>query len=336
MKHLRLLVLLPGLVLGACSARTPNPVDSASSLGGQGSSVCPTGRKFAGSGECIVNFGAQCKLEGVAFSPYAKGQSPLANTVVSAAQIQARLELIADATRGIRVYSTQNGLAATCRMARELGLGFDQGIWLGSDTAANDREIGGFVEIARTCQMDFVIIGNEALWRKDLTLPELVALIARVRSALPAGVRVTTAEVWKTWVDYPALVDAVDAVYMHAYPYWDGKPIDGAVAALAATWQQVVAVAAGKPVVIAETGWPSSGQQLGDALPSPANATRYLGEFTAWARASGIRYYYFEAFDEDWKLSDADGSVGASWGILDRDGKPKPGLQDLLRGGCSR
>jgi GPH family glycoside/pentoside/hexuronide:cation symporter len=336
MTERRLVAGVLGLLATGCSNAGPGLADAGADSGGmaESASACPAGRRRGGSGSCVVDYPDACKLDGLAFSPYTQGQSPLTGAFVGVGQIRGRLELIADLTRAIRTYSTTGGLEVTCAIARELGLGFAQGIWLGADRAGNEREIDAFGRIASTCQMDTVIVGNEALWRKDLTVDEVVALIGRVRSMAPAGVRLTTAEVWKTWLDSPSLVAAVDVIYMHAYPFWDGRPIASALADLEASWNQVVAVAGGKPVIIAETGWPSAGMPLDQAVPSSANAAAYFLDFLRWSRGAGTGYFYFSAFDEDWKLADGDGSVGASWGILDRDGVAKRGVQDLLAREC--
>ena len=41
-----------------------------------------------------------------------------------------------------------------------------------------------------------------------------------------------------------------------------------------------------------------------------------------WARQDGVEVFYFEAFDEAWKVG-AEGDVGAYWGLWDKDGQPK-------------
>jgi len=322
------------LVVGACAGKKlvrPGAVgpDAFAPV----NAPCPSGRKPAGSGACIADLGTRCKLDGLAFSPFMQGQSPLAGTIVPADQVRARLELVADATQRIRTYGVRSGLESTCRMARELGLGFDQGIWLGKDAVENRKELAAFTDLARTCRMDSVIVGNEAAWRKDLTVAELLAFIAQVRAVAPAGTRITTAEVWKTWIDHPDLVDSVDVIYMHADPYWDGHPIDGAMSQLSESWSKVVQASRGRPVEVAETGWPSLPGTRGPAASSPETAARYLTEFVAWAEERGVRYHYFESFDEDWKAGTEEGAPGASWGILTRDGVPKPGLTALLSAG---
>jgi len=84
-------------------------------------------------------------------------------------------------------------------------------------------------------------------------------------------------------------------------------------------------------IIVSETGWPSCGNQVGDAVPSPENASFYFLNFVSWARANNVPYFYFEAFDESWKAV-YEGPQGACWGIWDKDGNLKPGMQDVFDG----
>ena len=58
------------------------------------------------------------------------------------------------------------------------------------------------------------------------------------------------------------------------------------------------------------------------AVPSPENAMRYFIETQDWARVEGVESFYFSSFDESWKTG-AEGTVGAYWGIWDKQEKLK-------------
>jgi GPH family glycoside/pentoside/hexuronide:cation symporter len=87
----------------------------------------------------------------------------------------------------------------------------------------------------------------------------------------------------------------------------------------------VVRIAGGRPVIISETGWPSAGTPVGEAVPSVENALRYLLATLEWTEAEGIDLFYFAAFDEAWKAG-PEGDRGVTWGLWDQDGKPKYGF----------
>jgi len=118
-------------------------------------------------------------------------------------------------------------------------------------------------------------------------------------------------------MDNPDVIDASDIILADIYPFYQGISISNAVCELSASYQQLVHKGGGKQVIIAETGWPDAGEPIGLAIPSLANADRYFSEFTSWARAGQIPFFYFEAFDEPWK-SKTD-SRGGHFGIWNSD-----------------
>lgn len=82
-------------------------------------------------------------------------------------------------------------------------------------------------------------------------------------------------------------------------------------------YYQAVKASQGKRVIITETGWPSDGEPMDEAIPSKMNALKYFINTQMWAIDHGIELFYFSSFDETWKIS-AEGSVGAYWGIWDK------------------
>jgi hypothetical protein len=73
------------------------------------------------------------------------------------------------------------------------------------------------------------------------------------------------------------------------------------------------------------------GNPVGAAIPSPANANFYFLNFISWARLDHVPFFYFEAFDESWKAQD-EGPQGACWGVWEKHGVLKPGMQDVFDG----
>jgi PKD repeat protein len=171
------------------------------------------------------------------------------------------------------------------------------------------------------------VVGSETLQRGNLTDRELATYLEWVRGQVP-GVPVTTADTYAMLLGAPSTVEASDLVFANIYPYWEGVPVGDAVARTREAYLAVLAVARGRPVVIAEMGWPDGGEPRGGAVPNPTNAARYLHEVTAWAHAAGVPYFYFAAFDEAWKTG-SEGEVGAHWGLWTGGLAPKPGRLPL-------
>jgi GPH family glycoside/pentoside/hexuronide:cation symporter len=259
-------------------------------------------------------------VHGLCFSPYLEGQAP--GSLVGEAQIRARLGIIRPYTRWVRTFSCTEGHERTPRIAHELGMKTLVGAWLGTDRAINEREIAGAIEIARAGHADILAVGNEVLLREDLSEDELLGYLQRVRQAVPPDVPVGYVDAYYLFERHPRITAACDVVLTNCYPFWEGCPRDQAIAYMQSMYQRTVAVAAGKKVIISETGWPHTGTAFHGAVPSVDGAMRYFIDTCRWAQQDRVEVFYFEAFDEAWKVG-AEGDVGAYWGLWDTNGQPK-------------
>lgn len=272
------------------------------------------------------------KLHGLNFGPYIKGQDPTIGDKISEEQLTELLENIRPYTNWIRTFGSINGLENTGRIAHSLGLKTAIGAWLSSDPTANAIEISNLIAQANAGYVDMAIVGSEVLVRGDLTETELLSYIQQVRNAIPDSIPITTAELCEVLLNHPLVVSAIDVVFVNHYPYWKGIKIDCAISALHACHQRLAKLAGNKPAVVSETGWPSCGSTVGNAVPSSENASRYFLNFISWARANNVPSFYSEAYDERWKIR-FEGLQGACWGILDEDGNLKTGMKTIFEGG---
>jgi len=270
-------------------------------------------------------------LTGINFSPYEDGQDPNVNPAISAAQITERMQIIAPCTTWVRTYSVTNGMEAAGGIAHGMGLKIAAGAWIGSDPQSNQAEITSLINLANAGQADLLIVGSEALLRNDVSDSQLISYIQQVRQAVPSGLQITTADTYSVLLLHQNVIDACDVVLVNYYPCWAGIAVDVAMTSLNNWHKQMLAVAGTKPVIVSETGWPSDGNAIGNAVPTLANASYYFLDFVSWARANNVFYFYFEAFDETWKAN-YEGPQGAHWGILDKDGNLKPGFDQVFQG----
>ncbi|MCG3157902.1 MAG: hypothetical protein DKINENOH_04538 [bacterium] len=278
------------------------------------------------------------RLHGLNFSPYIDGQDPNRPCCrdIPEPQILERMKIISPYTRWIRSFGCTHGLQEIGRIAHSLGHKTAVGAWLGSETTAAGRqasqeEIANLILKASAGDVDLAIVGSEVLLRGDLPEGKLLGYIEQVRAAIPDTIPITYADVYSVWLDHPALIEAVDLIFANYYPYWEGVVVERAIATLHCWHQKMVAVAKGKPVIVSETGWPSCGNTIGRAIPSPENASFYFLNFVSWARTNEVGYFYFSAFDESWKAP-YEGPQGACWGIWDKDGNLKPGMAAVFEG----
>lgn len=261
----------------------------------------------------------QASVHGLCFSPYLEGQAP--GSQVDEVQIRSRLEIIRSSTGWVRTFSCTDGHEHTPRIAHELGMKTLVGAWLGTDPVINEREIEGVIAVARAGHADIVAVGNEVLLREDMSEDALLAYIQRVKDALP-GVLVGYVDAYYLFEEHPRITQACDVILTNCYPFWEGCPMENAIAYMQSMVRRTQAVAGGKRVIVSETGWPDQGSAFHGAVPSTEAAMRYFIETQRWAAQDGIEVFYFAAFDEAWKVG-AEGDVGAYWGLWDKNGQPK-------------
>jgi exo-beta-1,3-glucanase (GH17 family) len=271
------------------------------------------------------------RLPGLCFSPYFDGESPDWGSQISEQRIVNLLQIIAPYLYLIRTYGTKDGLQKIGVNAHRFNLKVAAGAWLSKNMTENEQQIAELIAMGLKGEIDVAIVGSEVLLRNDLTKAQLIAYINRVKAALP-NIPVTTAEVYQNYLSNPDLVSAVDVIYAHFYPYWEGININCAVNFIDITYKKVQQIAQGKEVVVAETGWPSAGNPVGNAVPSLTNASNYFLNFSSWARAKQVKYFYFEAFDEIWKQAH-EGLQGGYFGLWGKNGGPlKPGMHKVFDG----
>lgn len=280
--------------------------------------------------------GVAYRTHGLNFSPYiAAGENPdtgLDNQITDT-ELRDRLAAIAPYTDWIRTFGCNNDLKEAGQYAHEMGKQAALGAWIGSSSTANRAQIDCLVAQAAAGHADMAVVGSESLLRGDVTPTALVNYINEVRTRLAAvgvDIPVTTADTYGLLLANPNVLGAVDVVFANYYPFWEGSSVDQAMARIHRWHQQLQAAAPGKPVLVSETGWPSCGEQFGEAVPSPENASLFFLQFVSWARANTVPYFYFEAYDEPWKLKE--GARGACWGVFDTDAQMKSGMQRVFDG----
>jgi exo-beta-1,3-glucanase (GH17 family)/cellulose synthase/poly-beta-1,6-N-acetylglucosamine synthase-like glycosyltransferase len=261
------------------------------------------------------------QVSGYSFSPFRLGQTPVDNKYPNDDDIRADLELLSQQTSNIRTYSVEGTQADIPRLAEEFGLRVTLGIWISTDWERNEREIAKAIELTNTSRSVVrVLVGNEALFRKEITPDVLIGYIDRVRAAVK--VPVSTSEQWHIWQETPELVRHVDLIAAHVLPYWEFVPREQATRFVLDRARDLKRQFPKKPLLLSEVGWPSNGRTRGGADASPADQAIYLRELVNRLNAQGYNYFIIEAFDQPWKMDD-EGSVGAYWGVYNLERQPK-------------
>jgi exo-beta-1,3-glucanase (GH17 family)/cellulose synthase/poly-beta-1,6-N-acetylglucosamine synthase-like glycosyltransferase len=257
------------------------------------------------------------EIAGFAFSPFHRGETPEANQIPSQAEISSDLEQISHVTSRIRTYNVEEGMSEIPRLAEEYPLKITLGAWISGKTANNEDQVARLIRIANDSpNVDRVMVGNEVLYRNDISVPALIHYIEQVKAGV--HVPVSTAEPWHVWLKHPELAASVDYITVHLLPYWEQTREMDAVADVLAKYDQVQRAYPDKHIVIGEVGWPSNGVVNGGAVPSRVNQAKFLRSFFNAAQARGLDYFVMEAFDQPWKTS-FEGRVAGYWGMYDLD-----------------
>ncbi len=325
-------------------------------------------------------------LNSVSYSPFTTAVHPDAEgSRPSEARIRAELKAIAPYTKAIRLYSSTGGVEQVPKIAAEFGLKVTLGIWLDKSEIRKEgeprpdpdpscknrfeREMGDLLNVScksrnvreitsaldllhKNRNVNAIMVGNETLFRRDLTADQLAEVVKRVKREVGGAVPVSTGEIYSELLgpddedtDQPRpsnelnlfqrlsgagealqspqeralaaekLVSTVDFVAVHVLPYWGRIPAENAVDTTVKIYAKLREKFKGKRIVIAEFGWPSSGYNRGAAIPGKFEQAEIMRSFVARAHALGIDYNLIEAYDQPWKT--IEGSVGAYWGLFD-------------------
>jgi exo-beta-1,3-glucanase (GH17 family) len=260
----------------------------------------------------------------VSFAPFRRGQSPISRDYPPPEQIAEDLKSLVGVTRGVRTYTSLEGMDVVPEAARKFGLEVTHSAWLGAKPAINDRETDALIKAANAYPdtIKRVIVGNEVLLRQDLPPDQLISYIRKVKARVAQPV--SYADVWAFWLKYPQVAKEVDYITIHILPYWEDEPIgvDGAAEHIVMIYRMMAEAFPGKPILIGEAGWPTRGRSRGPAVANMENGARFVRTLARVSKENGFDYNVVEAFDQPWKAL-MEGTVGANWGVVDAERRVK-------------
>jgi len=245
---------------------------------------------------------------------------------ISEGQLRELVKKVAPYTKWLRTYSVANNFKKIPEMARQHdpSLKVAAGTWLtkhNTRTAPSGNEgIQNLIDLAKAGKIDIAVVGNEAT--QNGVDPEiLINYITYVKEQIKRlPVQVTSGLSLKEAYDV-RIVNACDVVFVNIYPCFMPVSVDMAVSRMNSAYMQLKNLYKGKEIIIGETGWPSEGGSYGPAVYDLASAVKYQEEIRKWSIAEGVKYFYFEAFDEPWE-----GSKEVKFGVWDSNLTPKAGM----------
>ena len=272
-------------------------------------------------------------IQGFSFSPMRADDNPMLGKYPTLEEIEQDLILLKGKTHAVRTYTLEGPLAEIPALAAKHGINVALGAWIDARLQKNEGEISKLLQVAHQHKRNVVrvIVGNEVLLRGDIPKAQLIKYLDKVRSRIK--IPVSTAEPWHVWKKNPDLVKHVDYLAVHVLPYWEGVPVRRAVDFVVERINELKAQYPDKPIVITEVGWPSNGRTRQGAVASDANEAIFLRRFLQRAQQEKYIYYIMEAFDQPWKtVRQAEGSVGAYWGVFNVEREPKFSFSDPIVG----
>lgn len=254
-------------------------------------------------------------IHGLCFSPYVEGQN--VGDVLSKDQIKRRLNIITPHTQWIRSFSCTQGNELIPEIAHQKGIKTIVGAWISDDLDRNEKEIQSLIALAKAGLVDVAAVGNEVLHRNEISEEQIIDYIKRVKEALP-NIPVGYVDAYYQFLDRPNLVSCCDVLLVNFYPFWEGANNEFSVSYLQNMFDITKTVANSKKIIITETGWPSKGESVEQAIPSEINAMKYFIASQEWANNNNVDLFHFSSFDESWKVRQ-EGTVGTAWGIWDKN-----------------
>ena len=254
----------------------------------------------------------------ICYSPYINGLSPEADSVVPMELMRWQLDLISPYADTIRLFGVSGELEKIYKPAKEeYKLRIIAGSWMDSrySEAQIYAELDKLIELANKGYVDVAVVGSETIRRNDFTVAELNQFITYVRERITdKSIPVGTSDSPEAFLNNPELVENCDVILVTIYPFFSNVKAEDAAQNLMDTYDQVYEVAAGRQVIISESGWPTDGSPEGTAVPGEENAAMLFEETYAWSRESDVEVVFFSEIDEAWKMEGSKGDVGGHWG----------------------
>ncbi|KAK6360472.1 hypothetical protein TWF730_006614 [Orbilia blumenaviensis] len=250
------------------------------------------------------------------------------------------IAVISQLTTRLRMYGNDCNQTEMVLEAIKL-LNVDLKVWLGvyidNNATTNTRQLAQMYTILENYGQDpflGVVIGNEALFRQEITESALVQMLGEVRqnfTNLGYTINITTSDLGSAWTYN--LAAAVDTLMANVHPFFAGVTVQDAPDW---TWlfteNNDVAIARqttrNPNVIVSEVGWPSGGGTLKGSVAGIDELNQFVEDYVCTANANGTEYYWFVPFDEPWKEKfNVPGKEWETrWGLMDVDRNLKPGV----------
>jgi exo-beta-1,3-glucanase (GH17 family) len=185
------------------------------------------------------------------------------------------------------------------------------GVWLGNNDTTNTRQVEQMWTILSDYKADRfkgIIVGNEVLYREDLTETELLSVISDIKKELEQkkiDLHIATSDLGDNWT--ADMAQKVDIVMSNVHPFFAGVEADKAAGWTWNFWQthDVVLTASDPNIkqIVAEVGWPSAGgNHCGESVCTSTtqgsvatvdNMNTFMNDWICQSLANGTEYFWY-------------------------------------------
>lgn len=284
---------------------------------------------------------------------------------VSQNNVTKDVAVLSQLSHDIRLYGTDcNQTSMVLQAMTDLDVNQNMKLWMGvylnGNDTTNKRQLDQLYSTLDDPGTDRsviagVIVGNELLYEQTFPLDKLTQTMNDVKSELKKrsiNVPVATSDLGDNWTKAKSMVQVSDIIMSNIHPFFAGQPVDQAASWTYSFWSNndlgLTANDPSKKQIISEVGWPSVGGNDCGIDPnsnknvkckSPTEGSvagidemnKFMADFVCEANKNGTGYFWFEAFDEPWKVQFDDPSTGLPpvedhWGLMDVNRNLKPGV----------
>lgn len=269
------------------------------------------------------------------------------------------IAVLSQLTNTIRLYGTdcnqtEMAIHALKKLKMDDTVQIWMGVWQDNNATTNKRQLDQMWTILDTYgakPFKGIIVANEILFREQMTEWELGQLLSEVRTNLTKkdmSLPVATSDLGDKWT--ASLAQQSDYVMANIHPFFGGINANAAAQWTEDFWQNNNGPYFKKDKsrnVISETGWPSQGgtncgTDTVTVCPKASVAgieemNRFMADWVCSALSNGTEYFWFEAFDEPWKISfnEKNKNWEDHWGLMDVNRKLKNGVKIPDCGGAT-
>ena len=308
-----------GGVIGGIKASKSHSSDSSSSSGASGQTAAQDDgkgdlNKNSPEIQALMNNPNLHKVfPGMDYTPYNAQYPACLSNMPSQNNVTRDMAVLSQLTSAVRLYGTDcNQTEMVLHAIDALALTDMKvwlGVWLGNNQTTNDRGLDAMNQLLQKYGGDpfaGVIVGNEVLYRQDLTETELAKILAGVRTnmtSMKIDLPLATSDLGDSWT--APLVEDVDIVMSNVHPFFAGTIAEAAAGWTWDFWQGhdvILTKGTTKKNVIAETGWPSTGGNDCGAVNCTSDTegsiaginemNTFMGDFICQSLTNGTEFFW--------------------------------------------